>query len=400
VRRAFGLSFVSALVGGAACALVLLLTGAVNGGDTTTVIRPAPLAGAGEAGTGGDEADGGQGALTARELYRRYAPGVVFIRADVVQRGSSPFGQPRQQEGQATGSGFVIDGDGTIVTNAHVIEGAARVQVSFSDKRTLRAKVVGQDQSTDLAVLKVDPEGFKLTSLQLGDSSEVRVGDPTIAIGNPFGLERTLTTGVVSALQRRLDAPNGFGIDNVIQTDAAINPGNSGGPLFDAAGRVIGINSQIATGGGQGSSGGNVGIGFAVPSDTARKVVPRLRRDGRVQRAYLGITGATIDRSLAALNLAAEKGVLVQEVTPGAPADDAGIRGGDTESELGGNSIRLGGDVLVALDGRPLRSMDQVVSRLEGRRPGDVIELEILRDGDRRTVEVKLGNRPARAPNG
>ena len=211
---------------------------------------------------------------------------MVFIRSQVVERGSSPFdlfgGQ--QSENVSTGSGFVVDGQGFILTNAHVVDGATDVRVSFSDNKTREARVVGKDQSTDLAVLKVDPAGLDLRPLELGDSKTVQVGDPTVAIGNPFGLDRTLTTGVISALQRRISAPNGFGIDNVIQTDAAINPGNSGGPLIDAAGRVIGINSQIATGGGgtSGSSGGSIGIGFAVPVNTAKEVIPQLKSEGRV----------------------------------------------------------------------------------------------------------------------
>ena len=205
-----------------------------------------------------------------------------------MQSTQSPFDVfPRQQENISTGSGFVLDKKGHILTNAHVVASSLDVRVSFSDHRTVAARVVGKDPDTDLAVLSVNPKEVDLHPLALGDSSAVRVGDPTVAIGNPFGLERTLTTGVVSALQRRITAPSGFAIEDVIQTDAAINPGNSGGPLLDAAGRVIGVNSQIATGG-DGAS-GSVGIGFAVPVATVKRVMPELERAGRVRRPFLGV---------------------------------------------------------------------------------------------------------------
>jgi S1-C subfamily serine protease len=357
-------SLLAALVGGAVVAAVLLLLGV--GGDTrrtTTVIQQSPI-GARDASLRG----AATGGMTAREIYQR---------------------------GESTGSGFVLDKKGYILTNAHVIEGASRVVVQFEDKRATDAKVVGKDTSTDLAILKVDTSGLKLKPVVLGDSKGVQVGDPTIAIGNPFGLDRTLTTGVVSALQRRITAPNGFQIENVIQTDAAINPGNSGGPLLDAAGRVIGINSQIATGG---SGSGNVGIGFAVPINTAKQVIPQLRDQGKVERAYIGITGATIDKSLSRLNLATDSGVLVQTVQPGSPAAKAGVRGGDPNANLDGSAIALGGDVIKKIDGRTVHSMDDVVSVINTKKPGDSVKLELLRDGSAKTVTLKLAQRPSEAP--
>jgi S1-C subfamily serine protease len=361
----------------------------LGGGSTTTVVEQAPLAGATEPAR--------DSALTAREIYRRDAPGVVFIRAEVVQRTQSPFdfGLPSEQRGEATGSGFVIDGDGTILTNAHVIAGATRVTVQFQNHRAVTARVVGRDESTDLAVLDVDPDGLDLHPLRLGDSADVQVGDPTIAIGNPFGLERTLTTGVVSAVQRRITAPNGFAIDDVIQTDAAINPGNSGGPLIDAAGRVIGVNSQIQTGGG---SGGNVGIGFAVPIDTAKRIVPQLERSGKVERGYLGIESVTIDGSLKDLNLPVAHGALVQRVTPGSPAAKAGVKGGEIEAQLDGRAFFLGGDVLTAVDGRKVRTNSDVTRLVTSHKPGDVVELTLLRGGRERTVRAELSQRPASLP--
>src|SRR3954451_8215317 len=292
---------VAALLGGGVAAGVTALITDDGGGDghTTTVIRQAAVASQGANGKS-NVAEG----LTAADIYDRYAPGVVFIRSEVIQQSDNPFsfGFGGAQKSEATGSGFVIDAGGDILTNNHVIDGATAgsITVQFADKKTLKAKVVGKDPSTDLALLKVDPEGLALKALPLGSSKDVHVGDPTIAIGNPFGLDRTLTTGVVSALQRQIQAPNGFAIKDVIQTDAAINPGNSGGPLIDAAGRVIGINSQIETGGG---SSGNVGIGFAVPIDTAKAILNNLKTGETVQRAYLGVTSLTIDGQLDALNL-------------------------------------------------------------------------------------------------
>jgi S1-C subfamily serine protease len=213
-----------------------------------------------------------------------------------------------------------------------------------------------------------------------------------MAIGNPYGYDRTLTTGVVSALQRRLTAPNGFAIDHVIQTDASINPGNSGGPLLDAAGRVIGINSQIATS----ETGGNTGIGFAVPVNTAKPVIKEIKKTGHVSRAYLGINGTTIDRSLQSLNLRASSGVLVQSVVAGGPADKAGIRGGDTPAP--GSNLALGGDILTKIDGKPVISMDAVVAAVNRHRPDDTIEVTLLRNGQTKVVTVKLGKRPSTAP--
>src|SRR3989440_4435249 len=304
MKRVLLSPFTAALTGGVVVAAILLAVGEVGSGTTKTVVQQPPL------GSAQPTAAGSVRGLTARDIYKRDAAGVVHVQAQIVQKVQSPFDPfPQDQRGEATGSGFVVDRTGYILTNAHVVEGASQVTVSFEDKKSEDAKVVGRDSSTDIAVLKVNPGDVTLHPLGLGDSKSVQVGDPTIAIGNPFGLDRTLTTGVVSALQRRIDAPNGFSISNVIQTDAAINPGNSGGPLLDAAGRVIGITSQIETGG---NGSGNVGIGFAVPINTARNVLPQLKQNGRVARAYLGITGETIDKSLQRLNLAASSGVLVQ----------------------------------------------------------------------------------------
>jgi S1-C subfamily serine protease len=363
----------------------------LGGGTTTTVIEQAPAAAGTEARTVTDRA------LTARDIYKRDAPGVVFIRAVVVQKSSSPFdfGMPSEQRGEATGSGFVIDSGGTIITNAHVISGATKVTVQFANDKSTTASVVGRDESTDLAVLKVDPSGLDLHPLVLGDSGSVQVGDPAVAIGNPFGLERTLTTGVISAVERRIQAPNGFSINGVLQTDAPINPGNSGGPLLDSQGRVIGINSQIETGGG---SRGSVGIGFAIPINTAKKIIPQLQKSGKVDRGYLGISTVTVDNSLKDLNLPVGSGALVQEVTPGSPAAKAGLKGGDIEAQLDGQPFRLGGDIITAIDGRKVHSSDDVTNVITAKKKGDKVEVTVVRQGKEKTLPVTLGERPGSLP--
>jgi len=394
-------ALLSAVLGGAVAAGAVALLDLGGDTKTTTVIQQAPIGLTdGDAEAGGDARRAAGSALTARDIYKRDSPGVVFIRADVVQAAeASPFdfGQP-QQRGQATGSGFVIDRSGNILTNAHVIEGAVKVTVQLADKKVVGAKVVGKDTSSDLALLKVDPDGLNLRPLPLGSSQDVQVGDPVIAIGNPFGLDRTLTTGVVSALQREIRAPNGFAISNVIQTDAAINPGNSGGPLIDAAGRVIGVNSAIETGG---SGGGNIGIGFAVPIDTAKQILPQLKREGRVERAYLGVTSLTIDGSLRGANLPVDSGALIQTVEQGSPAERAGLRAGSITAQLeDGSSVQLGGDIVRGVDGKPVRTSDDLASTIALKKPGSTVVLDILRDGRSQEVEVELGERPSESPTG
>jgi S1-C subfamily serine protease len=370
------------VLGGGVTAAALLGTGVAREGTTRMMVAAPPL------GT----ASGTPSALTAREIYRRDAPGVVFVRARSLQSGASPFDLTQRVANVATGSGFVIDHDGNLLTNAHVVAGATDIRVTFSDQRTVAARVVGRDEDSDLAVLAVEPSGLSLYPLELGDSSSVQVGDPTVAIGNPFGLDRTLTTGVVSAKQRRITAPSGFSIDNVIQTDAAINPGNSGGPLIDATGRVIGVNSQIATAG----SGGSVGVGFAVPIDTAKAVIPQLQRHHMVAHAYLGIRGEQVADPLVSLEGGAEApagGVHVEGVEPDSPAERAGILGADAVQASGG-------DVITAIDGRPVHSMADVDDVLASHRPGDGVAVRLQRDGHTLTVQVELTERPASVPIG
>jgi S1-C subfamily serine protease len=393
LRRFIRTPFGSALVGGsvvAAFGWVAIAAGWVEsgGGSTTTVAAPltTPVA----------SKDSGDPNLV-NQIYRRDGQGVAFIEADQPPRESSPFspfGQP-EGGGTATGSGFLIDTDGHVVTNNHVVEGADRVEVKLgASDTTYTAEVVGADPATDVALLKVDAPPGQLHPLALGDSSQVEVGDPVVAIGNPFGLDRTVTSGIVSALQRQIQAPNGFSISHVIQTDAAINPGNSGGPLIDSSGSVIGINSQIQTGG----SRGNVGIGFAVPINTAREVVTQIEQHGEVKHAFLGISGGSITPDLArALKLPVEEGVLVNEVVKGGPADDAGVQGGTTSATIEGASIRLGGDIITKVDGKPVAGMEDVIDAVNAARAGDKMELTVLRGDSTKTLTVTLGDRPASA---
>jgi S1-C subfamily serine protease len=386
----------SGVIGGIVVAVVgaiLLATGAVDtGSKTTTVVqRQAPL-GAGSPGSAAAQESGGN--LTVGDIYKRVAPGVAFIQATIVQTTPSPFGFPQQQRGQATGSGFVLNTEGYIATNAHVVAGAKNVQVSFGKGDPTPAKVVGRDPSTDLAVVKVDPSKVKLTPVVLGDSNQLQVGDPVVAIGNPFGFDDTVTTGIVSALGREIQAPNNFSIDHAIQTDAAINPGNSGGPLLDQRGRVVGINSQIATGG---SGKGSVGVGFAIPVNLAKQILPALIKSGKVPHAYIGITTAPISPTIVHdLKLPASKGALVQAVQPGSPAAQAGLRAGKTPTP---SSLIAGGDLIVGIEGRPVNVPQDIATAIAGNKPGDRVTIEFFRGKVKKSVTVTLANRPAKAPS-
>jgi S1-C subfamily serine protease len=397
MKRTFWIPFLAALIGGGLVIAVLAASGDL-GGSTTNVTTVRETVGSSKPSNASQLEFG----LTPHQVYEKAAPGVAFITSTIVQRSESPFqlGGEQQREGVATGSGIVIDRNGTILTNYHVIENAVKVTVSFEKGKAVEAQVIGKDPSNDLAVLRIHPDGLTLHPLTLGDSSKAQVGDPVYAIGNPFDLQRTLTTGVVSALQRHLEAPNGFTIYNVIQTDASINPGNSGGPLLDAQGHVIGINSQIETGG---SGNGSVGIGFAVPINTAKSELPGLEKGGTVSSSgYLGITTITIDGSLSALNLPVSSGALVESVQKGSPAAKAQIHGGvpaGTET----SSVAVGGDIIQSVDGKPIGSSEELSSTIGSKKPGDVVKVQLLRaDGhghwEKKTIQVTLGKRPASAP--
>src|SRR5262245_15952420 len=370
LRSFLSTSFGSALAGGLVVlvgGLILVEAGVVDTNESSSSsVVAAPLARPATESSGKG--------LTVHEIYQRDAQGVAFIRSTITQKVQSPFGLfPQKQQSVASGSGFLIDGDGHILTNAHVVQGAQRVDVELGNGDTQRAEVVGMDPSSDIALLKVDDtQGAQ--PLELGDSSNLEVGDPVVAIGNPFALDRTVTSGIVSALQRQIQAPNGFSISDVIQTDAAINPGNSGGPLIDGDGRVIGINSQIES-----QSGGNEGVGFAVPIKTAEDVVSQLENGGEVHRAYLGITGGDITPEIAhALNLPVQQGVLIEQVLNGGPADDAGIKGSTGQATIAGQTFPVGGDIITKVDGKPVSGMNDVVNAVNNKQPGDELTLTIF----------------------
>jgi len=319
--------------------------GVFDGGDSDAVVVGGK---AGQAGSAG-------------KVYAAAGPAVVSVRV-------------RQGGRQASGTGFLVDGDGSIVTNSHVVGEAERVTVRFDDSgQEVPARVRGTDPSSDLAVLDVDRSDVgSRRPLALARSSSVRVGDEVVAIGFPLGLDKTATEGIVSGLERDIQAPNGFQIDRVIQTDAPINPGNSGGPLLDTRGRVVGVNSQIATAGASGS----IGIGFAVPADAVRNVLPRLKAGERIERPFIGLTSSADPRG----------GARVRDVTKGGPADQAGLS--------------AAGDVIVGINGRPVRTPADVSSAVSRLKPGDSVRVTVRRGGDRRTVRVRLTTRPERLPGG
>ncbi len=381
---------VAAVLGGAVAVGGVAVLGGLHGDTTVVTETVAPHS----------QPISSDGHMSISEIYSRAAPGVVQITTTT--RGSTQtdpfFGQPFNTGPQeALGSGFVIDKTGHIVTNYHVVEGADNIRVSFSNQDTVQAKVVGTDPTTDLAVLQVATRASALTPLPLGNSDRVEVGDEVVAIGNPFGLDRTATAGIVSALQRGITAPNGFTIDHAIQTDAPINHGNSGGPLLDSSGEVIGVTSQIETGG---SDTGNVGIGFAVPSNTVKNVVAQILRTGTVAHAYLGITGQDLGADLAErYRLPVSVGVLVDSVRLGSGAAKAGLEGGKTRVVVAGETYVLGGDIIVAVDGKPINSIDQLRDAIAAHKPGDKIKLRIFRGANRTSVTVTLGRQPA-SPQG
>ena len=382
--RPYAALVATAALGGAVAVGAVAALGGLDGSTTSVVTETAPPP--------RTLAAPPPDAMSVNEIYERAAPGVVQIAstsgtADTFSGGLSP---------SALGSGFVVDKAGHIVTNFHVVDGADEIRVSFSNRDTVEAELVGTDPSTDLAVLRVDSSASALTPLPLGDSDEVRVGDPVVAIGNPFGLDRTATAGIVSALQRLITAPNDFTIDHVIQTDAPINRGNSGGPLLNSRGEVIGVNTQIETGGI--STGGNVGIGFSVPSNTVEDVVAQILQTGRVEHAYLGIAGRAVTSDLAeAYNLPVEAGVLVEEVRAASGAAKAGLEAGDTRVVVAGETYDLGGDIIVAADGEPISSIEELRDAIAAHKPGHKIKLRIYRDAKKTSVTVTLGRQPPSA---
>lgn len=320
------------------------------------------------------------------DIYKKYSSGVVNITSIVITRDF--FLNPVPQGG--TGSGSLIDQEGHILTNAHVVSGASELHVTLADESQWPARVVGMDESHDLAVIQIDAPNDLYTVIPMGDSDSLQVGQKVLAIGNPFGLDRTLTTGIISSLKRSLRAMNGLLIDDVIQTDAAINPGNSGGPLLNSKGEMIGINSAIFS-----PSGGNVGIGFSVAVNVAKWVVPQLISQGYVSYPWLGITTGTVSPALAkALDLPVRRGAMVLEIAPNSPADEGGIHGSDNQIRVGNQIIPIGGDIITEIEGVKVESTDQLVQALLKNPPGKKIEITVYRKEKRMTLSVTLGERP------
>jgi S1-C subfamily serine protease len=339
------------------------------------------------------ESIGREGGFDPGQIYRRFAPGVVTVisifEGGLLDTESGEGGQ---------GSGFVLDGEGYVATNAHVVTtstgpGGKRAQnvfVEFSDGNRVPAEIVGDDPNADVALLKLETGGLSLTPLRLGRSSSIEVGEPVAAIGSPFGENQSLSIGVVSAVDRNIESLTRFQIGNAIQTDAAINPGNSGGPLLDARGRVIGINAQIKS-----ESGGGEGVGFAIPVDAVRRSLGELRRRGRVSYGYLGVSSLVLwPQAAKRLGLDVRDGAVVQRVEPDSPAEKAGLRAGDGEIEFQATPIPTGGDVIVAVDGRRLTRRDDLADVISAKRASERVNLQVLRDGETRTVEIELGQRP------
>ena len=353
------------------------LYAALSPSDTKTAARQVAV--------GAAQPAAGTSALSVSEIYQRAYKSVVEITV-TTQSDSVPFGGT--QKAQAQGSGFVYDGNGDIVTNDHVVDGAQSISVTFWNGAVYKAQVVGTDASTDLAMIRVDTPGSLLTPLPLGDSSKLVVGEGVVAIGSPFGLEETVTAGIVSALHRQMTAPNNFAINDSIQTDAAINHGNSGGPLLNTEGQVIGVNAQIAS-----ESGGSDGVGFAIPSSTVKSIATQLVASGQVEHAYLGVGVGTIPASVAG-QLGLVQGAEVTGVKSGTPAAQAGLHAANGSATVAGQSYPTGGDVITALDGQKITSGEELQNAVDGKRPGDTISLTYSRAGQSHTVQVKLATRP------
>ncbi|HEX6752692.1 MAG TPA: trypsin-like peptidase domain-containing protein [Solirubrobacterales bacterium] len=324
----------------------------------------------------------------AVEVFREASPGVVTIR--------SVFGDGG---GAAEGSGFVLDDEGRIVTNAHVVtdessgdrEAAQAVYVEFPDRNVVAAEIVGFDPFADVALLAVEPDGFELHPLKLGDDADLVVGQPVAAIGSPFGEQQSLSVGVISAIDRSVESLTKFQIEGAIQTDASINPGNSGGPLLDAGARVVGINQQIET-----ESGANDGVGFAVPISAVKRSIAQLEEDGGAEYAYIGVSSQALYPQLARkLGLDADHGGLLDEVVPGAPADEAGLEGGDDRVRFQAGAYKTGGDVILSIEGHPVIGPEDLARLVSDYEPGEEVTLIVLHDGEREAVEVTLGKRPS-----
>jgi S1-C subfamily serine protease len=379
----------------AAVATALIAAGCGGGGDTTIT----------EGSSAGDAQQvvvaASDGSFNPAQIYKDVSPGVVTIISVFDSSGNTVLGQSGSSAGQ--GSGFVVDKDGDIVTNAHVVtsggrlngggspQAAKQVFVEFGDRNRVPAEIVGFDADADVALIKVDPDGLDLEPVALSQRSTFAVGEPVAAIGSPFGETQSLSIGVISAINRTVEGLTNFGIDNAIQTDASINPGNSGGPLLDSKGEVIGINEQIAS-----SSGSNSGVGFAIPVTSVRYSLDQLRSDGKVDYAFLGVTSESLYPQLADhLGIDAKSGALITDVVGGSPADKAGLKGSTGETTFQLQHIKTGGDVVVAVDGKPVFQNNDLSELIALHKPGDTVKLDIIRGGQHAQVDVTLGARPA-----
>ncbi len=386
--------FLSGLAGGAiaAAAVVLLLVFVFDLGEVNkTVVQATP-----ETPTvyGTPAATG---ALTPEQIYQNSSGGVVMVLSQFDAAGTDQFGQP--QSGQSLGTGFVVDKEGYILTNAHVVDEsgqrASSVTVVFnkggSETQRVKGELAGVDVGSDVAVIKVDPKIVDLKPLPLGDSDKVAVGEPVVAIGNPLGYDFSITSGIVSATGRSMQAANGQTIPNGIQTDAAINQGNSGGPLIDSQGKVIGINERIAS-----QSGGSVGLGFAVPINTAVRSLDQIKSTGKVQYAWMGVGLKTLTSDIAStFGIKSQGGALVEQVSPGSPADKAGMKGGDQTVTVQDEQFTIGGDVIVKVDNTEIKTADDLIAYLGTKKPGDTVKVTVERDGKTQELTVTLAERPA-----
>jgi S1-C subfamily serine protease len=397
------ISLLTAFFAALALALgVALIVGRGGGSNTNTPTVPSA------SGTGSTAAavTPAASSTNAASVYNATHQGVVSILSTTNSNASDqtgPFGFGGNSQSTALGSGIVLDNQGDILTNEHVVDGANKVTVSFdtNPSTTRTGTVVGTDSSNDLAVVKIDPSGLNLHPLTLGDSDAAKVGDTVYALGNPFGYTNSFSEGIVSGLDRSITAPNGFGIDHAIQTDAAINPGNSGGPLLDASGQVIGINAQIASNQSSASGEGqNDGVGFAIPINTAKSEISQLEKNGHVSHAFLGVSTTSVAGSLQGSLTGAQYGALVESVQSGSPADNAGLRAGNDQRAVDGNQVALGGDVIQAVDGRRVNTSDDLAAAIGDHKPGDKVQLQIRRNGKPQTLTVTLGTQPSQAPNG
>ncbi len=387
--KGFLLGVAGGAIGAALVILVLVLvfdfgkvreeTVIQTGGSTSTASRLATTEG-----------------MSPAEIYQQYSAGVVMVLADFATSGTDEFGVP--QSAQSLGTGFVVDTDGHILTNAHVVDESGQEATAVtvvlnkggSATRRVKGELLGVDSGSDVALIKVDPGGLELKALPLGDSDKVAVGEPVVAIGNPLGYDFSITSGIVSAVGRTLQAPNGMRIPNGIQTDAASNQGNSGGPLIDGSGKVIGINEQIASQGG-----GNDGLGFAVPINTAVRVMEQLRKTGKVEYAWLGVAGQTLTSDVAGMfDLQADSGALVEQVTADSPAAQAGLRGGDRTVTVQGQQFIIGGDIITKVDREVITTFDGLVAYLGTKKPGDKVTLTVVRGAETLQVPATLAARP------